>query len=133
MNDIHMMPGETKVIIISANKQWNDTHIMMSKGETYYFESSGSWQDSSTTCDANGYISTGLLLRLTEWLRRFPKANWFALIGAISHSEKNFFEIGHKATITIEQEGLFSGFANDVSLMYGNNSGEIELTIKRLF
>jgi hypothetical protein len=103
MNDIHMMPGETKVIIISANKQWNDTHIMMSKGETYYFESSGSWQDSSTTCDTNGYISTGLLRRLTEWLRRFPKANWFALIGAISHSEKTSLKLAIKPPLLLNK------------------------------
>jgi hypothetical protein len=130
--EICIMLRETKVIIIAAENQWNDTYIMMREGETYHFESSGSWKDWSIICDADGYISKSILLRLTEWLRRLPKSNWLTLIGSTSHSKNNFFEIGHKATITIEQEGLFSCFANDVIFMYGNNSGEIELTIKRL-
>ncbi len=127
-----MIVGEATVKIIKARNRWNDTQITIKKGEIYYFESSGFWQDLSNTCDANGYNSTSSLLRSTEWLRRFPKANWFALIGSTGHSQKNFFEIGNKATITVEKEGLFSCFANDVSFMYGNNSGEIKLNIKRL-
>jgi hypothetical protein len=130
--EVGLVIGETTVKMIVARNIWNDTHILMKKGESYNFESSGYWQDLANICDANGYASNNFLLRSTEWLRRFPSANWFALIGAINHSQQSFFKIGHQATITIEQEGLFSCYANDLSFMYGNNSGEIELTITRL-
>lgn len=130
--EVSLVIGKPAAKMIAARNIWNDTRIIMKKGEQYHFEASGAWKDLSTICNADGYESPSILFRSTEWLRRFPKANWFALIGSTSHSQKNFFEIGHKATITIEKEGLFSCFANDLRFMYGNNSGEIELIIKRL-
>lgn len=137
--EIQMMPGEIKTMMIIAKKQWNDTHIIMRKSESYNFKSSGLWKDLDIVRDANGYKSLEadsriqkILMQSTEWLRRLPTSDWFKLIGSINHNKKTFFEIGSEATIDIKEEGLFSCFANDLSFMYGNNSGEIELTIKRL-
>ncbi|PSB01658.1 hypothetical protein C7B64_17200 [Merismopedia glauca CCAP 1448/3] len=127
-----MSIGESIVQTIKAKNRWNDTNIIITEGETYRFQSSGLWKDMYKTCDANGYTSTNILLHSTEWLRRFSTANWFALIGAIDHNKQSFFAIGNEATITIKKVGLFSCFANDVSFMYWNNSGEIQLAIKRL-
>jgi hypothetical protein len=72
-------------------------------------------------------------LTLFAELRRFPQANWFALIGAIGKDRNTFFPIGQTPMkYTPTTTGEFLCFANDAPFAYGNNSGQLTLQITRL-
>ena len=56
------------------------------------------------------------------------------MIGVVG-DEEELFRIGAGGagrTFTPSIDGEFAAFANDLTTTYGNNSGEIELTVKRV-
>jgi hypothetical protein len=114
-----------------ASEKWNETPFILEKGKTYRFVANGRWTDLNNECDATGYDSKSLLLRLAEPLRRVRRAKWFSLIGALDRDEATCFDIGliisSGGTYTAERNGKLFCFANDVSFMYGNNHGQVEL------
>ena len=126
-----MEVGESITTTIMACKKWNDTQIRLVAGEEYHFKASGQWKDWTILCDAAGFTSPDLLLRASEWLRRVPKEQWFALIGSIDRNEDTCFRIGVETRISPRATGLLYCFANDVCFMYWNNKGEIQLTVTR--
>lgn len=123
--------GQSASVMIEAKSKWNDTGIVMSAGQEYQITVDGRWTDWCIPCDANGYTSSNLVLRLTEWLRRAPRENWFALIGAIDRDERNLFKIGARKTLETTTGGVLTCFANDVPFMYWNNKGSVQLNITR--
>ncbi|HVK56497.1 MAG TPA: hypothetical protein VM532_15900 [Burkholderiales bacterium] len=127
-----MKVGETVTTEILAREKWSDTRISIVAGEEYHFKSSGQWNDKTIVCGADGYASPNLLLRASEFLRRVPSAPWFALIGSIDRNEDAFFLLGAEATITPQSTGTLYCFANDVSFMYWNNTGGIQLSVTRV-
>jgi len=116
---------------INARKTWNETPFELKVGSTYRFTVSGTWKDWTTPCDARGYDSDKL--RLFEPLRRVRGAKWFSLIGALDKETETCFDIGRLiesgGTYTAQRAGRLFCFANDVSFMYWNNCGSIELNI----
>lgn len=74
------------------------------------------------------------LTKSTKWLRRAPDAELFTLIGITKggHESGKPFEIQNLDEITVKSAAEFCAYANDLSLMYGNNSGQLTLKIKRL-
>ena len=120
-------------VLIPSHPLWVDTGIQLAEGAIYALEATGTWTDWTIACGADGYDSDGrLLLRLTEWLRRAPHERWFALIGAIDRNMQTKFLIGTSATIVAPTSGMLTCFANDVAIAYWNNSGQVELSVRRM-
>ena len=116
---------------VVARGKWNDTGISLVAGQEYSFTAAGQWCDWNKLCGPDGYSSDNPILRTTEWLRRVPHEKWFALIGSVDHDRRTFFRIGVKQTRKMEFGGVLTCFANDVGLMYFNNSGAVQLTVTR--
>lgn len=123
--------GQSASVEIKAKRKWNTTCIHVEAGHEYLLEAVGQWTDWCIPCDANGYPSINPVLKLTEWLRRAPRENWFALMGAIDLDERNLFRIGTRTTLPVKTGGVLTCFANDVSFMYWNNKGAVRLTVTR--
>ena len=70
-------------------------------------------------------------MRLFGHRKRIPTENWFALIGAIDCKSNTAFLIGKKREIRVKTAGELTCFANDMSSMYWNNWGHVELIVKR--
>ena len=126
-----MNVGESRAVQVAARERWNDTGIDLQRGETYLMRAAGHWCDREIRTDAGGYDSRKLLLRLTTWLRRYPSAKWFTLIGALGPGRAGYFIIGTGCEYLAPEDGRLRCFANDVFLAYGNNTGAIELTMTR--
>ena len=127
-----MQVGESSNALIEARWMWNDTGIMLVAGQEYQFQATGQWTDWTITCDANGFESPNLVLRLSECLRRVPQEPWLALIGSIEKDKQAFFRIGRERVFSPTKTGRLYCFANDVSIAYGNNRGSIQLSVTRL-
>ena len=123
--------GESRSMRIDSRLRSNRTGIMVEAGSTYRFEASGVWKDKETCCGPDGYPSPKWYFRLFEWCRRLPSANWFALCGQVPGESRPFL-IGSQAERTMGVTGELSCFANDLRIMYANNSGSIDLTVTRL-
>jgi hypothetical protein len=120
------------VVGIYSLPKWNDTALQLHQGAKYRFEASGTWYDASIHTDPTGYQSPSLGFRLVARLRRRPRDNWFALIGAIGKNESSTFLIGKGTECEVPSDGILSCYANDLSFTYGNNSGWVKLTVTRV-
>lgn len=133
--------GDSCEVIIYAHKKYNHTGLMLEKGVKYRFEIIGkqTWKDGGISCGPEGWnrdtVSEGLKeisFAAMEPFRRFPKANWFALIGCIGANDSNAFLIGNKKGVyTPKESAEFCAFANDLQRFYGNNQGLLKLTVRR--
>jgi hypothetical protein len=123
------MEIEEPPVTIESRLIWNDTRINLVAGQEYHFQATGQWTDWTITCNADGFDSPNLFLRLSEGLRRMPHAPWFSFIGSIDKDKQSFFLIGTNKKFTAPKTGRLYGFANDVIIAYGNNRGSIQLTV----
>ena len=117
--------------VIQARSLWNRTGIVLSPGDQYLFTAQGRWVDFFLPHGPAGNPSQLAYMRWFERYRRIPKANWFALIGALDCNLKTAFVIGQGSNMTAEHSGELTCFANDVSCMYWNNWGHVELFVQR--
>lgn len=119
---------------VFADAFWNETpHVLLEKDATYRFtvvDGPHGWVDGSITKTngAAGY-DTKVLDRFKH-LARYRKAGWFALIGAVDRDE--LFPIRSGVDYTPQQTGEFSCFANDAWSRYGNNRGQLTLSVERI-
>lgn len=126
-----LMPGESRSFEIFARPKWNGTELMMRAGERYRFAANGTWSDATIPSGPEGYKCNRWFFRLTERFRRRPADNWFALIGAVGENELATFLIGSEAVVTVVSDGVLNCYANDLRLLYCNNSGAITLKVTR--
>ena len=134
-----LAPGESHTASVDAKLKYNWSGVRVSAGQKYEIsvDPDSRWTDTNIECDANGWESEQLpwykegLVELFEKARRVPDANWFALCGSVGDEDDDLLEIGMKNTISISKNGYLYLFANDLTKMYGNNRGEIDVTIKR--
>ena len=106
--------GESATKLILARNIWNDTGISLVAGQEYRFTAVGQWIDWYIPCDAEGFPSPNPLFWPFEWLRRMPREQWFALIGAIDRKPETQFRIGRQRSVTVPATGMLTCFANDV-------------------
>lgn len=127
--------GETRAaILVDATQRWNPTGLLVGPGESYRVQASADrWYDAGIPADADGQPGN-FIQKLFEWLIRCKQATWFQLVAALGQSDKWLFPLGRDACLTIPDgaESELTLFANDVSFMYGNNSGSISIRITRL-
>jgi hypothetical protein len=129
--------GESVMKPITAATYWNETQLLLEKGNTYDLEilpKDQVWTDGNEplkkATDADGFSN---ILNLWNYLKRARHENWFALMGCINKNESTFFKIGFAyKNYTPPESGELVCFANDASEHYGNNKGTLFLTIKRV-
>ena len=131
-----MQVGKSINATIESRQIWNDTEITLVAGQEYTFHATGEWTDGRIPpwiypCNADGYESPNIVLKLCEGLRRMPHLPWFSLIGSIEKDKQNRFLIGKHKIFTAPKTGRLYCFANDVIIAYGNNQGHIQLTVTR--
>lgn len=123
---------------VFANKSINATGIRVVKKDVYIFNVSGLWKDLTIESDANGWNGK-TVFPLAPWIydnsfldsqKVFPGANYMKLIGKVGEIS---FEIGNakNISITMPESGELMLYANDIPLLYFNNSGSIMVKIEK--
>jgi hypothetical protein len=128
-----MTVGETACVCVQADKLWNDSGIDVLPSQTYNFvvPETEQWIDLDIPCGADGYDSTPLI-GIWEAFRRVPTENWFKLIGTVGHSIKPPIVIGSRLIGFLPPyPGRLYFFANDLTCMYWNNKGSINVRVTR--
>ena len=134
--------GDSEDFIVYAEDFYSWSGVQLKEGQIYQFEiaSDQHWQDASIVCDATGWTSDELpwykesIVKHLEDNRRLPKANWFELCGSLDDNE-DYFRIGsggEQNRYTDTRDAELYTFANDLLAKYGNNTGELLVTIKRI-
>lgn len=123
--------GEQVTVEIAANRRWVDTGVELQVGDSYVMSAAGQWWDAGIQTNPAGYESPNGVLRFAERWRRLRDARWFALVGSISRRSDVLFLIGSGCVYSPTRAGQLTCFANDVWVAYLNNSGAIELSIRR--
>lgn len=117
-------------ITVRARDPMTRTELVLVRGATYRFESSGHWWDWFVRTTAVGY--EGRLVPLKA-KRVVPGSKWFSLIGCIDGEVSTAFDIGRLietgTTYTAVAEGRLYLFANDVPGMFWNNWGRITVRV----
>jgi hypothetical protein len=126
--------GESVTRNIYASNAYNYTNIFMIAGEKYKFTVSrnDNWKNGNKETNANGYQ------RGFGDIPRQPY-NMMKLIGEMFSDNGNnlsytgvHFPIGTSKTWDVSLTGYLVCHANDNLLFYGDNSGKVVLTIKRI-
>ena len=120
--------GASKSFIVSSELRWNETEVGIESGEIYSFSATGTWTDLDSVTDADGYSSAAL--DPFNALKRDTSALWFELIASIDTT--TLYSVGSTNTITFNETGMLTFFANDAEGFYGNNMGSITTTIMRI-
>lgn len=127
--------GETVTRNIYAGNAYNYTNLFMIAGEKYKFTvpADDKWKNSANETNANGY-PRGFL----DFPRQ-PGQRMMKLVGEIFSDNGNNlsytginFGIGTSKTWDVSLTGYLVGHANDNLIAYGDNTGQIQVTIKRL-
>jgi len=144
VNPYKLNVGNSKELYVMANVKFNQTGVLVDKGEKYSFkiDVKQKWYDASIECTPKGWTrknkSLSLLQKPIIWFmednRRHPKAKWFEIIGTINRNDiDNFKILDHisKTEYSPTAKGELYLYANDLESKYGNNRGTIMLTITR--
>jgi uncharacterized protein (DUF2235 family) len=146
--------GQSKQVAVHAERYWNAVQLKARAGERYRIVAAGEWWDASNLASANGYKSPNKLLSKSEHARRVKDADWFRLVAAVHPSAgleaKNsavhnpfgaavsavddaseLLAVGADGEIAVKKDGFLYLFANDLAITYGNNSGELKVTVTR--
>jgi hypothetical protein len=98
-----MKVGENRTVEVPSRPRNVRTGLILDAGE-YALEASASWTDSGHPARSpEGFQSDSGILRATEWMRRTPDAEWFALIGQVGGGRP--FVIGRSARPRIATAG----------------------------
>lgn len=132
--------GETAAFPVRAADKYNWSGVRLQKGASYRIDVAPDqrWIDGGINCDADGWTTESLpwfkeaVVRHFEKERRLPGANWFALVAAVDDEDTHLFKIGNGGQFTSPRDGDLYAFANDMKSRYGNNSGQIKATVRRL-
>jgi hypothetical protein len=134
--------GESYSCSVLAELKYNWSGLLLQQNCQYEFSVGASecWTDGDIeNCSPNGWESKQLPWykeKVVEWFedkRRYPEANWFELIGSLGDEDHQLLRVlstDKHSTPAHDSELYF--FANDLQSKYGNNSGSIEVTVKRL-
>lgn len=120
----------TQTIAVSSEHPWIASGVQVRPGEKYRFTAHGQWFDAGIPCGPEGYERWWL--KPLVGLRRVRPALWFELVGCLDKDLSTAFRIGAGTTQTFQRGGALYVFANDAPGFYGNNKGQVELTVTRL-
>ena len=114
-------------VAISSKPSSVPTGFRVEKGKTYYYHTTGKWQDSQRLdpCDANGFRL--VYLAPFFFLKAYKCAPWFCLIGEVNGKR---FRMGASGSFIAPESGELSCFANDAKNHRENNYGNICLKVQ---
>lgn len=129
--------GERVYRNIHANSVYNYTNIFIIKGERYQFgtDTADRWRNGSKSSNANGYVKTFFDSP------RQPSYKMMQMVGELFDNNGpgglfsfngTHFRIGTSRTWTATKSGYLVCFANDAIPFYGDNSGLINLSVRRI-
>jgi len=134
--------GESHSCNVLAELKYNWSGVLLETGCQYEFivDPAEKWKDGDLKeCSAHGWESKQLpwykekIVERFESRRRHPDANWFELIGALGDEDDQLLRIMSTDRIYMAtQNSDLYYFANDLQSKYDNNSGKIQVTVKRL-
>ena len=129
--------GETVHVTIAAKRVRNQTELLLTRGETYTarFIRCEGWRDGDYVAGPRGVEFEGwirFLARGVEWLRPYPRGDWFQLIGRIDRGRDVFPILGQRDpekpfVFRAPKDGELVLLVNDV--IYGNNRGLLTVEI----
>ncbi|MDQ6998041.1 MAG: hypothetical protein Q9M17_04940 [Mariprofundus sp.] len=124
---IMLKPGHCAKVTVYAKSRWNASNLKMGKGK-YIFRTNGKqvWNDATNTSDVYGWGGRG-------YGQRISNQPLFRMIGVVSPDccKEQTFAVDLDEPQQINNDGQFCAYANDHPWFYSNNSGSIELMIKR--
>jgi hypothetical protein len=123
--------GEVASVYVQARPKWNHSGIRLVRGGKYLITAQGTWWDAGSRHGPDGDGSPNFYMRWSEGLRRVRHENWFKLICALDSQKKTAFPVGSNRPTVAAADGELTCFANDVGFAYGNNTGAIQMTVKR--
>jgi hypothetical protein len=133
--------GESNTSTVYSESKYNWSGVELETGCHYEFiiDSGQRWKDGDLeTCGPGGWKSEQLPWyqeKIVGWLeknRRRPDADWFEIIATLGDEDDELLRILHgDKTYTANHNADLYYFANDLQSKYDNNSGSIEVTVKR--
>lgn len=128
--------------VIEADLFYNHTGIIVEGDETYKISvfDGDQWHDGKDiSCDGNGWncddLNLGMVefpIRMMKKLRRVPDADWFTLCATVNSNDDHAQSVAQNGEYKTRINGELLFFANDLKSKYGNNSGSLRITIKRI-
>ncbi len=150
--------GECATLAVNSKSRWNASNLLLEAGAEYQFTESDAsdncWKDASILVRGDGWTNGGkhyskcglpekdsnikgsVFIAWPEWLRRYPDADWFTLIGVASkgglgtNSEQFIIGQGPK-TYEPNHNAEFCSYANDLNFMHWNNKRSLLIEIMR--
>lgn len=133
-DETQLAVGQTRTITVAASSLQRFAPVYAMPGQTFRVSATGTWKNGATSSGPNGY-APGFF----DGLRRHP-ANMMRLIServarfgdgnsAIAGSA---LDIGSSRDIAPGGFGFLSLWANDMAAGYGDNTGSLTVTIRRL-
>ncbi|HLY79485.1 MAG TPA: hypothetical protein VKQ70_08940 [Caulobacteraceae bacterium] len=114
-------------LAVPSRPFWTPTGVSVVPNQPVQFKAAGNWRDWYIDCGPDGYDRW--YLQPLAPFRRVPNASWFCLCVALDQDLSTAVPIGAAKQVRFDRAGMLFAFANDVSWAYGNNSGEVTLTI----
>ncbi len=128
--------NQNRVFTVRGNSTHNFPGLFLVSGQQYSYRSTGTWKSTTfaPAVSANGHAPGAF-----DGGRRHMPANMMELIGErfVRNNDRfsfiggSAFRIGANRTITASGNGFLNLFANDGLLGYGDNSGQVTVTITR--
>jgi hypothetical protein len=122
-------PGQTIPVKVNAIDKFSTDTLQVQPGEQYQFSCDDQqfWTDWYIRSSPDGYFNA------LGWIAgmRVKKVKCFCLCGIYDQDETSGFAIGSNKLINVTRAGEISFFPNDVSWAYGNNKGQITVSILR--
>ncbi len=136
----HLKVGQSHTCKVLALVKFNWSGVTLQKDCTYTFTipENDTWKDASIECGPGGWKTEELpwykegIVNFFENHKRLKNADWFALVGALEDEDADLFLIGdNPAPYTAPRDADLYLLANDMDSKYGNNEGDLMVTITR--
>ncbi len=141
-----MVNEESALFTVYANQLFSPSNILLTKGEKYRFivDLDQKWFDASIDCGPKGWETDEQefpfykkwLINLAEDNRRCAEADWFEIIATVTKNDEDNVRLLHHTEVGDEYIPKITGelycYPNDLKSKYTNNSGFIEIKVKRI-
>jgi hypothetical protein len=122
--------GDSVSIQVKANRRFTHTGLMVTKGETYQVYAIGKWRDAGfEPTDAGGFPPKNSAMRFARFLQPMHRENYMKLV---AKTGRKHYAIGTSAEIHFGKSGRLILQPNDALFFFGNNSGTLNVVVRRV-